>query len=89
MKKYIVDIQFKNKEKQIVTLKAKNNLDLEIKVAQDIVNIFDNIYVIDYIEYVEIKRYYFSKRPYWFVGDTLVGSEALKRILKNKGDFKE
>ena len=87
MKKYIVQITFKNNTTAIITLKARNNINLELRVAQEIINIFDSLDEVKCIEYEQVKRFTFSKKEcYWFVGDTYVGGRLLEKLLKDKSE---
>ena len=87
MKKYIVQVNFSNKYVNIVTLKARNNLDLEYKIAKELKDIFGNLDEIDSIEYEKVERFTFSKKDYkWFVGNTYVGGALLEELLKDKSE---
>ena len=83
MKKYIVKISYISGHIDVVTLKAKNGLDLECKIAKELKGIFDTLDDIDSIEYEQIKHFTFEKKDYhWFVGDTYVGGKCLEEILE-------
>lgn len=87
MKKYIVQVTFNGDKTQIVTLKAKNNLDLEAKIAKELKNTFDDLKEINSIEYEKVKRFTFDKKDYhWFTGDTYVGGALLEKLLKDKSE---
>ena len=86
MKKYIVLIKYSNERVSIVTLKARNGLDLELKIAKELKNVFDSLNNIVSIEYEKVERFTFNKKDYhWFVGDTYVGGAVLKMLLKKRG----
>lgn len=87
MSKYIVTVYFKNRNNQILTVKAKSDIELDIKIAKELKAIFGNLDDINHIEYDKVKRYMFTKKVYWQVPVTLVGCSALKELL-NKEDEK-
>jgi len=83
MKKYIVKVNYSNKHIDFITLKAKNNLDLEVKIAKELKNIFDDLKEINSIEYEKVERFTFDKKDYhWFTGDTYVGGKLLEKLIK-------
>ncbi len=87
MKKYIVQVNHSNKQVSIVTLKARNDLDLEAKIAKELKDIFGNLDEINSIEYEKVERFTFNKKDYhWFVGDTYVGGAILEKILEDKSE---
>lgn len=82
MNKYIVKVNHSNNQVSIITLKAKNYTDLELKIAKEIKDIFDNLNEINSIEYEKVERFTFNKKDYhWFVGTTYVGGELLEDYL--------
>lgn len=85
MKKYIVKVNTSENKIIIITLKAKNTQDLEFRIAKELKDIFDTLDKIISIEYEKVKRFTFSKKCNWFVGDTYVGAGILKKILENRG----
>ena len=90
MNKYIVKVNYStnlNNQVSIVTLKARNWLDLEVKIAKELKEIFGDLTVIDSIEYEKVERFTFNKKDYhWFVGDTYVGGALLEELLEDKGE---
>ncbi len=87
MKKYIVQVKFLNSQVSIITLKAKSDLDLELKIAKELQDIFGSLSEIASIEYEKVKRFTFSKKDYhWFTGDTYVGGVLLEKLLKDKSE---
>lgn len=87
MKKYIVQVNYSDNQVSIVTLKARSGVDLELKIAKELQDIFDNLNEIKSIEYEEVKRFTFNKKDYhWFVGDTYVGGALLEKLLKDKSE---
>jgi len=83
MKKYIVKINYASGHIDIVTLKAKNGLDLEVKIAKELKNIFGTLDEINSIEYEQVRHFTFKKKDYhWFVEDTYVGGMCLEEILE-------
>ena len=86
MKKYIVKVKYADSNHiDIITLKAKNNLDLEYKVAKELKSIFDTLQDVNSIEYEQVKRFTFKKKDYtFFVGTTYVGGQLLEGLLKQK-----
>lgn len=90
MSKYIVKVNHSNNQVNIITLKARSNLDLEIKIAKELKDIFDDLKEINSIEYEKVKRYTFGKKDYhWFAGDTYVGGLILENLLRKKEDKSE
>lgn len=84
MKKYIVRVQYSNKRKDnlIYTLKAKNDFDLERKMAIELNDILDDI---DGIEYDLVYRWTFSRKENNLFCGGWIGSLCLKELLeKNK-----
>lgn len=87
MKKYIVRVNYSDNQVNIITLKAKNGLDLEMKIAKELKDIFGNLNEINSIEYEKVERFTFNKKDYhWFVGDTYVGGALLKKLLEDKSE---
>lgn len=85
MSKYIITVYFRNDKHQILTVKAKNDSELDIKIAKELKDTFGNLDTISCIEYDKVKRYMFTKKVYWQAPSTLVGCLALKELL-NKED---
>lgn len=86
MDKYIVKVRHANNYISIITLKAKNNSDLELKIAKELNNMIGTLDNIKSIEYEKVEKYTFKKKDYhWFVGTTVVSSALLKELLKDKG----
>ena len=82
MRKYIVRVNYSDNQVSIITLKAKNNLDLEVKIAKELKEIFGNLNEINSIDYEKVRRFTFNKKDYWwFVGETYVGGKCLEEIL--------
>lgn len=89
MKKYLVNVTFKNKWNQTILFKAKNNIDLEVKIIKSLKNIFETFDDINGLEYSQIKKYHFNKKePYYLVGDTYIGAGCFEEILENKKENK-
>ena len=87
MKKYIVQVNYSDNQVSIVTLKARSGVDLELKIAKELQDIFDNLNEIKSVEYEEVKRFTFNKKDYhWFVGDTYVGGALLEKLLRDKSE---
>lgn len=87
MSKYIVQVNHSNNQVSVITLKAKSDLDLELKIAKELQDIFDNLNEIKSIEYEKVKRFTFNKKNYhWFTGDTYVGGALLEKLLKDKSE---
>jgi len=89
LKKYIVQVKYSDNQVSIITLKARSDLDLELKIAKELQDIFGNLNEIKSIEYEEVKRFTFNKKvSHWFVGDTYVGGALLEKILKDRSEEK-
>lgn len=87
MSRYIVRVNYADNQVSIITLKAKNGLDLEVRIAKELKEIFGDLTVIDSIEYEKVERFTFNKKDYhWFVGDTYVGGALLEELLDDKGE---
>ena len=87
MNKYIVQVNHSNKQVSIVTLKAKSGLDLELKIAKELQDIFGNLNEIESIDYEKVERFTFNKKDYhWFVGNTYVGGALLEKLLEDKSE---
>lgn len=87
MKKYIVKVNATQDRTIFITLKAKNDEDLEYKIAKELKNIFNTLDEINSIAYEQVKRFTFRKKDcHWFVGDTYVGSAFLEKMLKNRSE---
>lgn len=89
MTKYIVTVYFKNGNNQILTVKAKSDSALDIKIAKELKAIFGNLDDINYIEYDKVKRYMFTKKVYWQVPVTMVGCGILKELLNKEGTWND
>ena len=87
MRKYIVQVKYSDNQVSIITLKARSDLDLELKIAKELKDIFGNLNEIVSIEYEKIKRFTFNKKDYhWFTGDTYVGGALLEKLLEDKSE---
>ena len=87
MRKYIVQVKYSDNQVSIITLKARSDLDLELKIAKELKDIFGNLNEIVSIEYEKVKQFTFNKKDYhWFTGDTYVGGALLEKILKDKSE---
>lgn len=87
MNKYIVQVNYSNKQISIVTLKAKSGLDLELKIAKELKKIFGYLSEIESIEYEKVERFTFDKKDFHlFVGNTYVGGELLEKLLEDKSE---
>lgn len=87
MNKYIVQVNYLDNQVSLLTLKAKSDLDLELKVAKELKDIFGSLSEIESIEYEKVKRFTFNKKDYhWFTGDTYVGGALLEKLLKDKSE---
>lgn len=87
MSKYIVKVNHSDNVNIIITLKAKSDLDLELKIAKELQDVFGNLNEINSIEYEKVKRFTFNKKDYhWFTGDTYVGGALLEKLLKDKSE---
>lgn len=62
MKKYVVNVKFSNGNNAIILAKAKNDFDLEDKMAKELNEIFDDMNFINGIEFEEINRKTFNKK---------------------------
>ena len=84
MKKYIVKITYDDEHCSIATLKAKNYSIMELKIAQNLNDIYGDLKCIKAIEYEDVdNRHSFSKTEInHFVGTTYLGVKGLEEILK-------
>lgn len=84
MNKYIVQVNYNNNSISIITMKAKNDIDLERKIVKELVSIFDNLKDIHSIDYSKVRRYVFTNKPFWFIGNTSLYRGALEEILNKE-----
>lgn len=87
MNKYIVQVNHSNHQVSIVTLKAKNGVDLELKIAKELKDIFGDLSEIESIEYEKVEQFTFNEKDYhWFMGSTYVGGALLEKLLEDKSE---
>ena len=86
MKKYLVDVKFSDKTSQIILFKAKNNIDLELKIIKNLRDIFNTFDEIEGFGYKQITKGMLSKKaPYYFIEDSWLGSACFDEVLNNGG----
>ena len=86
MKKYLVNVEFKDTGIQTILFKAKNDIDLELKIIKNLKDIFETFDEILGMEYSQITRKHFSKKePYYFIGNSYLGAGCFEEILENRG----
>lgn len=86
MKKYLVNVEFKNANIQTILFKAKNDIDLELKIIKSLKDIFETFDDINGFEYSQLEKHHFSKKePYYFIGNSYLGAGCFEEILENEG----
>jgi hypothetical protein len=84
MHKYIVKINFVNRQNSFVTLKAKNELNLNLTIAYALKEILGNLDNVESIDYERVKHFTFSKKGiHWFIGNTCVPVKCLEQLLNS------
>ena len=80
--KYICEIEYTNKNKETVFLKAKNDMHLEYKMVEHLNEIYGSIDCVEKITYCPFKRWMF-KEMFHFFGGTISNRLAMQKTHDN------
>lgn len=76
--KYICEVEYENGSNAIVFIKAKNDMHLEYKMVEDLVETYRSLACIKGISYEPLKRWMF-KKTYIYVGTTWSGRSCMQK----------